>query len=103
MELCGGGSLLTIYEDFPKDDVPCNEPQIAFIMKESLKVNKIEVSLKLGRGLSTFTHLELFTGNSTKPLVFLTLRRDLKAANILITDRGEIKLGKLVITNEAQC
>jgi serine/threonine protein kinase len=35
MELCSAGSVLAIYDDFPPDVVPCNESQIAFILRVS--------------------------------------------------------------------
>lgn len=57
MELCEGGSLLSIYDgapsdddpiphhcpDFPKDVVPCTERQIAFVIRETLKVNSCSI------------------------------------------------------------
>ncbi|KAJ1501529.1 hypothetical protein HMI54_009888 [Coelomomyces lativittatus] len=67
MEFCAGGSLLAIYDDFPKDVVPCNESQIAFAIRESLK------------GIAYLHSINI-------------VHRDLKAANILVTERGEVKL-----------
>jgi len=67
MELCSGGSLLSIYEDFPKNEIPCTENQIAFVLRETLK------------GLAYLHGVGI-------------IHRDIKAANILLTEKGEIKL-----------
>jgi len=64
-ELCGGGSVLDICE---VNHGPFNEQQIAYITRETIK------------GLE-YMHLKKLA------------HRDLKAANILVTSEGEIKLG----------
>eukprot|EP01116_Phalansterium_solitarium_P022025 TRINITY_DN711_c0_g1_i1.p1 TRINITY_DN711_c0_g1~~TRINITY_DN711_c0_g1_i1.p1 ORF type:complete len:1438 (-),score=527.60 TRINITY_DN711_c0_g1_i1:225-4538(-) len=67
MELCEGGSLLTIYEDFPKHVQPCTEAQIAFIVREMFKALAYLHSLNV-------------------------IHRDLKMGNLLVTSRGQVKL-----------
>jgi len=68
MEFCEAGSLLEIYDAFPKLEVPCNEAEISFVMRESLK------------GLE-YLHNTMHI-----------IHRDLKAANILVTSKGQVKL-----------
>ncbi|KAF6026806.1 MAP4K1 [Bugula neritina] len=63
MEFCGGGSLQDIYHVTG----PLTEPQIAFVCRETL------------RGLA-------YLHNMGK------MHRDIKGANILLTDDGEVKL-----------
>ncbi|XP_052523392.1 mitogen-activated protein kinase kinase kinase kinase 1-like, partial [Tympanuchus pallidicinctus] len=65
MELCGGGSLQDIYNVTG----PLSEPQIAYVCRETLE------------GLS-YLHCQ---GK---------IHRDIKGANILINDSGEVKLGE---------
>eukprot|EP01118_Nematostelium_gracile_P014273 TRINITY_DN5522_c0_g1_i2.p1 TRINITY_DN5522_c0_g1~~TRINITY_DN5522_c0_g1_i2.p1 ORF type:complete len:331 (+),score=73.34 TRINITY_DN5522_c0_g1_i2:176-1168(+) len=67
MELCEAGSLLSIYDEFKKGVVPCTEGQIAFVLRETLK------------GLA-YLHAQDI------------IHRDIKAANILMTKDGDIKL-----------
>eukprot|EP01119_Soliformovum_irregulare_P003116 TRINITY_DN1341_c0_g1_i1.p1 TRINITY_DN1341_c0_g1~~TRINITY_DN1341_c0_g1_i1.p1 ORF type:complete len:1290 (+),score=340.11 TRINITY_DN1341_c0_g1_i1:82-3951(+) len=67
MELASGGSLLSIYDDFPRDHAPCDEMEIAFVLRESLK------------GLAYLHGMSI-------------IHRDIKAANILVTGAGEVKL-----------
>jgi serine/threonine protein kinase len=68
MELCSAGSVLSVYDDFPPDVVPCNEAQIAFIVRETLKA-------------LVYLHDEMNI-----------VHRDLKAGNILITSGGDVRL-----------
>ncbi|PRP80295.1 hypothetical protein PROFUN_11773 [Planoprotostelium fungivorum] len=67
MEFCTAGSLLEIYDDFPVGVVPCNEAQISFIMRETIK------------GLAYLHSLDI-------------IHRDLKASNVLLSNAGQIKL-----------
>lgn len=68
MELAGSGSLLSIYEDFPPNaPAPCTESEISFIVRETLS------------GL-VYLHKNYI------------IHRDLKAANILVTNEGAVKL-----------
>eukprot|EP01133_Synstelium_polycarpum_P013331 gene13331-15677_t len=64
MECCGGGSITEIYQEL---NVPLTETQIAYICRETLK------------GLE-YLHTHG------------VIHRDLKGANILLTDNGEVKL-----------
>ncbi|MGH0144965.1 UNVERIFIED_CONTAM: hypothetical protein FKN15_004628 [Acipenser sinensis] len=66
MEFCGGGSLQDIYHVTG----PLKEKQIAYVCRETLQ------------GLH---HLHI-TGK---------MHRDIKGANILLTDRGDVKLGQM--------
>jgi len=67
MELCSGGAMDWIYRNYPKS---LSEDQICIILHGALK------------GLQ-YLH----------DVVFL-IHRDIKSGNILITDSGEVKLGK---------
>ena len=68
MELATSGSLLSIYEDFsPEDPAPCSEAEISFVTRETL------VAL-------VYLHSNFI------------IHRDLKAANILVTSDGAVKL-----------
>eukprot|EP01132_Coremiostelium_polycephalum_P003594 gene3594-4476_t len=64
MECCGGGSITEIYQEL---SVPLTESQIAYVCRETLK------------------GLEYLHNNCV-------IHRDLKGANILLTDGGEVKL-----------
>lgn len=66
MEFCGGGSMQDIYNVTG----PLNEPQIAYVCRETLK------------GLH-YLH------------TMSKMHRDIKGANILLTDDGDVKLGNL--------
>lgn len=66
MELCEGGAMDWIYRYHPK---PLSEEQIGLVMLQAI------------RGLD-YLHTEA-----------LLIHRDIKSGNILINDRGEIKLG----------
>ncbi|KAK3731504.1 hypothetical protein QZH41_008531 [Actinostola sp. cb2023] len=69
MEFCGGGSLQDIY----CVTGPCSEPQIAFVITETLK------------GLAYLHDKRL-------------MHRDIKGANILLTTSGDIKLADFGIS-----
>jgi len=64
MELCGGGSANDLYQIL---EAPLQEPQIAWITQESLK----GLAFLHDRGI---------------------IHRDIKAANILLTETGDVKL-----------
>ncbi|EFA81944.1 putative protein serine/threonine kinase [Heterostelium album PN500] len=64
MECCGGGSITEIYQEL---NVPLNEQQIAYVCRETLK------------GLE-YLHTHG------------VIHRDLKGANILLTEAGDVKL-----------
>ncbi|GAM24627.1 hypothetical protein SAMD00019534_078020 [Acytostelium subglobosum LB1] len=64
MECCGGGSITEIYQEL---STPLNESQIAYVCRETLK------------------GMEYLHNNGI-------IHRDLKGANILLTDTGDVKL-----------
>ncbi|KAN0025672.1 hypothetical protein ACTFIU_010266 [Dictyostelium citrinum] len=64
MECCGGGSITEIYQEL---NIPLNENQIAYVCRETLK------------GLEYLHHTNV-------------IHRDLKGANILLTESGDVKL-----------
>jgi len=64
MECCGGGSITEIYQEL---STPLTESQIAYVCRETLK------------------GLEYLHNNGV-------IHRDLKGANILLTDAGDVKL-----------
>eukprot|EP01117_Protostelium_nocturnum_P002767 TRINITY_DN1369_c0_g1_i2.p1 TRINITY_DN1369_c0_g1~~TRINITY_DN1369_c0_g1_i2.p1 ORF type:complete len:1307 (-),score=499.61 TRINITY_DN1369_c0_g1_i2:21-3941(-) len=67
MEFAAYGSLLELYDDFPKEAIPCDENEISFILKETIK------------GLTYLHSIGI-------------IHRDLKASNILLDGAGQIKL-----------
>ncbi len=75
LEFCGGGALDDVMKVLEK---PLTEPQIRFTAHEVIK------------GLE-FLHKHLI------------IHRDLKAGNILITQRNEIRLGKTFFEIDAFC
>ncbi|KAK5576653.1 hypothetical protein RB653_007797 [Dictyostelium firmibasis] len=64
MECCGGGSITEIYQEL---NIPLNESQIAYVCRETLK------------GLEYLHQTNV-------------IHRDLKGANILLTESGDVKL-----------
>ncbi|XP_078061332.1 mitogen-activated protein kinase kinase kinase kinase 3-like isoform X3 [Mustelus asterias] len=71
MEYCGGGSLQDIYQTTG----PLSEKQIAYICRETLQ------------------GLQYLHGNGK-------MHRDIKGANILLTDRGDVKLADFGVSAE---
>lgn len=84
MEFCGGGSMQDIYHVTG----PLNELQIAFVCRETLK------------GLSYLHFMGMFLLHSCLSTKFIMtmiltlgkMHRDIKGANILLTEEGEVKL-----------